>query len=81
MTCEITFPFNNMTSTKPLNNVAYWIQNLDFGTFLGLVDDVPVGRAGRKATLVSRHKKPGIKTQEVGSDDSYFAHSSIYFVL
>jgi len=48
----------------PRTNVCYRVQNLDLGPFLGLVDDMPIGRAGRKATLVVRPRKDGIKTQE-----------------
>jgi hypothetical protein len=54
-----------MTATVPRNNVAYWIQNLDFGTCLGVVDDLPVGRSHRAATLGARHRKEGVKSQEV----------------
>jgi hypothetical protein len=48
-------------------NVCYRIQNLDFGTFIGIVDDFPMNRAGdrRKAKLVVRPRKEGILTQEV----------------
>ena len=49
----------------PVNNVCYWIQNLDFGTFLGLVYESPVNRTTNKATFVVRPKKDDISTQEV----------------
>jgi len=44
--------------------VAYRIQNLDFGTFIGIVDDVPLNNVKRKAQLVIRPRKEGIHTQE-----------------
>jgi hypothetical protein len=55
------------TAFVPQNNVCYRIQNLDFGTFIGIVDESAVDRAGtrRKAKLVVRPRKEGIHTQEV----------------
>jgi len=48
----------------PTKNVTYWIQNLDFGTFLGIVDEMPVSRSLNKATFVTRPKKDNAPTQE-----------------
>ena len=59
-------------ATIPANNVSYWIQNLDFGTFLGLIDEYPVNRTQSKASLVTRPKKDGIKTQEAMLITNYF---------
>jgi len=72
-------------ATIPANNVCYWIQNLDFGTFLGLIDESPLNRTTSKATLVTRPKKDGIKTQEwilsqLGDGWSITNHSSPFYI-
>jgi hypothetical protein len=49
----------------PVDGICYRIQNLDYGTFLGVVDQLVINSKPRKANLVVRARKEGIKTQEV----------------
>ena len=49
----------------PTNNVTYWIQNVDFGNFLEIINEMPVNRTLNKATFVVRPKKENTQTQEV----------------
>ena len=54
-----------MSSTVPRDEVAYYIQNQDYGTCIGVTDDFPITRTERVANLVARYRKEGVKTQHV----------------
>lgn len=47
------------------DHVGYYIQNLEFGTYLSIIDDVIISDTRASANLVARYRKEGSKTQEV----------------